>query len=366
MKVLHIYKTYYPEDFTGIPRVIHSIAEGTASIGVESHVFALTKGAASPEPVMIDSHFVHQVKRDFQIASTDFAFGAISRFRKLASDFDILHYHFPWPTGDLLHVLAGGGRPVLVTYHSDIVRQQCLAAAYAPLRDLFLCRMNCIVATSPNYVQTSPILQRFRQKVEIVPIGIAPRPSLDAQRLEHWRRSIGSGFFLFVGSGRYYKGLDFLIQAAIRSNLPAVIVGEADDELRARLPPNAVAVGRVSDADKEVLLELCRAFVFPSHLRSEAFGVALLEAARAGKPLISCEIGTGTTFVNVDGETGIAVAPRDAGSLAEAMMRLARRPMEAERLGALAQRRFERLFTRDKMARSYKAIYDRILEAPIP
>lgn len=357
MKVLHIYKTYFPEDFTGIPRVIHAIAEGTASLGVESHVFALTKGIASAEPVPVDSHVVHQVRRDFQVASTDFAFGAFSRFRKLASEFDILHYHFPWPTGDFLHLLAAPDRPAIVTYHSDVVRQKWLSAVYAPMRDIFLSRMDRIVATSPNYAASSPVLQRFRDKVQIIPIGIGPRPCVDVDRLEHWRRTFGEEFFLFVGSDRYYKGLDFLIEAATMTQLPVVIVGEVDEGLVARLPPNAVAVGRVSDPDKEALLDLCLAFVFPSHLRSEAFGVALLEAARAGKPMISCEIGTGTSFVNVDGQTGLVVPPRDASSLISAMWALAHDRDDVARMGANAHERFEAHFTQREMARSYDRIY---------
>lgn len=357
MKVLHVYKTYFPEDFTGVPRVIHAIAEGTASLGVESHVFALTKGMASAEPIPIDSHVVHQVRRDFQFASTDFAFGAISRFRKLAAEFDILHYHFPWPTGDLLHLLAAPHRPAIVTYHSDVVRQKWLSAVYAPMRDLFLSRIDRIVATSPNYAASSAVLQRFRDKVEVIPIGIGPRPVVNIGRLAHWHRLVGSGFFLFVGSSRYYKGLNFLVEAASITQLPVVIVGEDGASLGKQLPRNTIAVGRVTDEDKEALLELCLAFVFPSHVRSEAFGVALLEAARAGKPMISCEIGTGTSFVNSADETGLVIPARDARRLAAAMNACASKQVDLARFGSKAQERFGEFFTRERMSESYKNLY---------
>lgn len=361
MKVLHIYKTYFPENFTGVPRVIHAIAEGTAELGVESHVFALTEGPAAMGPVPVDSHLVHQVQRDFQVASTDFAFGAFRRFRELAPQFDILHYHFPWPTGDLVHLLAAPDRPAIVTYHSDVVRQKWLSAIYSPLRDQFLSRMNRIVATSPNYAATSPALQRFREKVNIIPIGIGPRPSLDIDRLTHWRSVVGSGFFLFVGSSRYYKGLDFLLEAAAMTQLPVVIAGEDEASLGAPLPNNVTAVGRVTDEDKEALLELCLAFVFPSHLRSEAFGVALLEAARAGKPLISCEIGTGTSFVNAAGKTGLVVPAQSSLRLAEAMEGCAVGDVDLARFGVTAQARFRELFTQERMSSSYRNLYNSLV-----
>ncbi|WP_375450218.1 glycosyltransferase [uncultured Devosia sp.] len=141
------------------------------------------------------------------------------------------------------------------------------------------------------------------------------------------------------------------------SGLPVVIAGEADDLQRAKLPANVVATGRVSDEDKEALLDLCRAFVFPSHLRSEAFGVALLEAARSGKPMISCEIGTGTTYVNVDGETGIVVPPQNPSRLAQAMQNLAGNAETAANFGRAAQERYKNLFTQEQMAAAYADLY---------
>src|SRR5690606_23534758 len=78
-------------------------------------------------------------------------------------------------------------------------------------------------------------------------------------------------------------------------------------------------LGQLSEEDKTVLLMLCYAFVFPSHLRSEAFGLSLLEAAMFGKPMISCEIGTGTSYINYMNNTGYVVPPADSLALANAM-----------------------------------------------
>src|SRR5690606_19545518 len=116
--------------------------------------------------------------------------------------------------------------------------------------------------------------------------------------IEAWRERLGGEFFLFVGALRYYKGLKFLVEAARQTGLPVVLAGQGQLEPGLELPANVTLLGAVSEADKAALLALCRAFVFPSHLRSEAFGVALLEAAFAGVAMISCEIGTGTSYVN--------------------------------------------------------------------
>jgi rhamnosyl/mannosyltransferase len=120
----------------------------------------------------------------------------------------------------------------------------------------------------------------------------------------------------------------------------------------------------ISDEDKVALIKLCFAFEFPSHLRSEAFGVSLLEGAMFGKPLISSEIGTGTTFVNIHGETGIVVPPNDADAFRRAMIFLTENPADARRMGENAERRYERLFKAEQMVSKHIDLYYRLLTDP--
>lgn len=362
MRVLHVFKTYLPDSFTGIERVIWEVAEGTSRLGVRNHVFYLS--ATVPErPLRIDHHWAHPAKRDLDIASTPLSACAVPGFRKLANAVDIVHYHFPWPMMDVLHLAGRIRTPSVVTYHSDIVRQKTLLRLYGPLMHWFLRRMDRIVATSPNYIESSPVLARYRDKTVAVPIGLdpsrwnAPAPA----RLEEWRRKLPPRFFLFLGELRYYKGLPFLIEAARRTGIPVVVAGGGSLDTD-ELPENITLTGRVSDDDKGALLALCDAFVFPSYMRSEAFGIALLEAAFAGKALISCEIGTGTTYINRDGETGIAIPPADADALSEAMQTLWNDPDLSRRMGEAARARAYRLFLADDMVQAYHAIYEDVLE----
>jgi rhamnosyl/mannosyltransferase len=123
-------------------------------------------------------------------------------------------------------------------------------------------------------------------------------------------------------------------------------------------------VGPVGDDDKVALLTLCHALTFPSHLRSEAFGISLLEGAMFGKPLISTEIGTGTSYVNVNRETGLVVPPSDAIALREAMEKLWNNDRLAAALGVNARARFNKNFTAEKMVDGYVDLYKRLV-API-
>ena len=124
---------------------------------------------------------------------------------------------------------------------------------------------------------------------------------------------------------------------------------------------NVSFTGHVPEQDKVALFSLCRGFVFPSNLRSEAFGIALLEAAMNGKPMISCEIGTGTSFVNVHQQTGFVVPPGDPVGLREAMLALRDDSELARAMGVRALHRYREYFTADSMVESYVSQYSELV-----
>lgn len=374
MRVLHFYRTY-SQSYGGIEQVIYQLCVGATRRGIETEVLTLSRDMARTESeVVIDGHRVIRAQLDFEIASTGFSRGVFGKFRELAAQADIIHYHFPWPFMDVVHFATGVSRmnkPTVVTYHSDIVRQKLLLQFYRPLMHRFLGSVDRIVASSPNYLATSSVLERFRDKVVVIPYGLDRSshsyPAPGAELLAGWRQRLGDRFFLFVGVLRYYKGLHILLDAARHSEYPIVIVGagpieaELKEHARRNDLHNVVFLGALPDADKAALLTLCHAIVFPSHLRSEAFGISLLEGAMYGKPMISSEIGTGTSFINIDGETGRVVPPGDPAAFRQAMDDLWHHPDEAAEMGRRAAARYEALFTADRMAEAYVKLYRELL-----
>lgn len=364
IKVLHFFKTYYPETMGGIEQVIFQLAEGGISHGIHSEVLYLSRrGGARRE--MFANHLTHRSKLDVELASTGFSLSAVKDFAELAEQADLIHYHFPWPYMDLVHFASRVRKPTVVSYHSDIVKQKILLQLYRPLMHRFLGSVDRIVAASPNYVATSPVLGRYMEKVSVIPYGLdrATYPVPSAEKLAYWRTRLGERFFLFVGAMRYYKGLSFLLQAAQGSAIPVAIVGSGllEAELRGQAErlglSNVHFLGSLPDEDKAALLSLCYAVVSPAHLRSEAFGVSLLEGAMYGKPMISCEIGTGTTYINIAGETGLVVPPGDPAALRKAMRTLWEHPEQAEAMGRRAALRADALFSADAMVAGYAHLY---------
>jgi len=377
MRILHFYKTSFPDTIGGVEQVINQIARGANKFGVKTDVLSLTADRIAPT-LEIDGYLAHRARLDLQIASTGFSLSAFKRFALLAKQADVVHYHFPWPFMDVVHFATRVKKPTVVTYHSDIIRQKSLLKLYRPLQSRFLASVDRIVATSPNYLASSGVLERFAAKVDVIPIGLdkSTYSAAPAERVEYWRNQLGSKFYLFVGAIRYYKGLHILLEAAKGTTYPIVIVGAGpiERELKqqaARLElTNIHFLGHLPDTDKFALLQLCYAVVFPSHLRSEAFGVTLLEGAMYGKPLISSEIGTGTTFINTEDVTGLVVPPSEPVALRQAMTYLWDHPEVAASMGRRAEERYWRYFTADQMVKSYLKLYAGLINAagtvPVP
>ena len=366
--VVHVYRTYFPDPPGGLQEAIRQIALTTRSRGIDNTIFTLSP---QPEPHVLHRPEARVVRcRSWAApASCDIAgLAGFSRFTQLVRDADVVHYLFPWPFADVLHATVRRGPPAVLTYISDVVRQRWLGAAYAPLMWRTLRSMRAIVANCPAYARTSPVLTHpsIRDKVRIIPLGIeeSSYPQVGDERVFE-RIGVGRGeaYFLFIGMLRYYKGLHFLIDAARRVDARIVIVGTGPEgealhgHARECGAGNVVFAGHVSDAEKVALLQRCRALVLPSHLRSEAYGMVLIEAAMFGRPLVSCEIGTGTSFVNAHEQSGFVVAPCDPEALGRAMATLLADEALADRLGRGARERYERLFSGPALGSAYADLF---------
>ncbi len=369
MKILHVYRTYFPETQGGLEETIRQICLNSGEYGFTHRIFTLAD-ITTPDRIDLTEAEVFRFPLSFEIASCGFSKSGAMAFKKIASWADLIHYHYPWPFADLLDVMFGVEKPRVVTYHSDIVRQKGLGRLYAPLRYFFLRKADRIVASSPNYYRTSAVLQAVESKVSVIPFGLDETVYPDGSFLNNTAllKEYGEGYFLFVGVLRYYKGLKYLIEAV--KNKPYVILiagsGPVEQQLKKQAEEqklsNIYFLGHISDQEKIALMLGARAIVFPSCERSEAFGITLLEGSMCSKALITAEIGTGTSYINLDGVTGIIVSPKDSLSLAEALDKLYNDPSLADRMGKNARMRFLAEFTGDRMGKRYADLYREILD----
>ncbi|MCR9260192.1 MAG: glycosyltransferase [Pseudomonadaceae bacterium] len=367
MNILHVYRTYFPDTQGGLEETIRQICSAASVYGVTSTVLATSENP-DPEEIQLPEAKVVRVKRHLEIASCSIAFGAGKTFAKLCEEADVVHYHFPWPFVDYLHLTNRPSKPAIVTYHSDIVRQRFLGALYKPVMSRFLKSVDRIICTSPNYFATSDVLSQFEEKVDVIPIGLDEQtyPKPTDKTVAETEQEFGKDFFLFVGVLRYYKGLHILLDAMKKAPYKVVIAGSGPTEMELKQHAkdlqlnNVIFAGHVSDEKKMALFQLCRGTVFPSYMRSEAFGVTLLEGAMSGKPLISTEVGSGTSHINTDSDTGFVVPPGSPKALRKAMDQLHDRPDMSALMGRKARDRYKRLFTGQVMAARYAEIYSEL------
>jgi glycosyltransferase involved in cell wall biosynthesis len=372
-KILHVYRTYFPDPQGGLQEAIRQIARATQAAGHEPRVFALSP---KPWPARLDCEGIVVTRARSWAAPASCDLGGLGAFRTFAMEArwaDVIHYHFPWPFADALDAVVGPDRAKVMTYHSDVVRQRILKTAYGPLMHRTLGAMDAIVATSPAYAGTSPVLanSRFSARVRVIPLGIEERTypaNADTSIFSVLGLDPDAPYFLFVGVLRYYKGLRFLVEAARQVNAPIVIAGSGPEALPLQERAaslglrNVIFAGQVSDAQKVALLERCRALVLPSHLRSEAFGMVLIEASMYRRSMISCEVGSGTSYANVDGETGFVLPPENPEALASAMNVLLEDDVLADKFGRAARRRYEALFSGPALGKAYTQLYQDVLK----
>ena len=373
MKALHLYRTYYPDPPGGLQEAIRQISLATTKQSIENRIFTLSP-TPTPKEITRPEGLVLRERSWAAPASCDLGgYAAFRHFASMADWADVLHFHFPWPFADLLNIFGHKRKPAVMTYHSDIVRQRLLKRVYGPLMHRTFASMSAIVATSPAYAATSPTLTdvRYVRRLRMIPLGIGEESYPehgDDQIFQRLSLEINAPYFLFVGVLRYYKGLHFLVEAAKKVNAQIVIAGTGPEEqsLKSQVATlgltNVIFAGQISNAEKVELLKGCQALVLPSHVRSEAFGMVLIEAAMYGRPMVSCEVGSGTSFANSDGETGFVVPPADPDALGKAMNSLLQNKAMANRFGINARQRYENLLSGEALGKAYTALYNDVLD----
>ena len=327
MWILHVYKDF-PPVLGGIEQHLKLVAERQVRRGHRVTVLVTGRGVAT---TVAEEEGVEVVRagRIATLASTPLSPALFWRLSSLRPD--VTHLHFPHPPGEVAQLALGRSRSTVLTYHSDIVRQRRLKALYRPLMMRVLARVDRIMPTSPAYVASSPVLAKFEEKCHVVPLGIDTSrfAAPDRSHAEEIRGRFAAPLVLFVGRLRYYKALQVLIEAMERVDATLIVVGRGVMEQTWRkLARRSAArdrihfLGDVSERDLPAIYAAAEVFVLPSNQRSEAYGIAQIEAMASGVPVISTRLGTGTSFVNLDGKTGLVIPPGDAGTLATALGRL--------------------------------------------
>jgi glycosyltransferase involved in cell wall biosynthesis len=365
LKVLHIYKNYFPT-LGGTENYVRLLAEDQARNGMDVTVIVASQSAKTSQEQLGEVRVI-RTGSIATVARTPLSISMCKWVRKL--EVDITHLHFPYPAGEMAYLAFGRSRKMVITYHADIVKQVFLLRVYTPVLRRLLRTADGIIATSPNYIATSPFLSAVKDKCTVVPLGIdvAKFQRADPDVVRHIREKYRRPILLFVGRLRYFKGLRYLISAMLEIDSTLLVIGTGPEERSLKrqtvdlgLQRKVIFLGDVCDDVLPSYYHGCDLFVLPSSHRTEAFGTVLLEAMAAGRPVISTELGTGTSYANVHGVTGLVVPPRDSSALAYSIRALLEDDDRMVRFGVHALERAS-LFPKELLTEAVRSLYDAIL-----
>ena len=365
MKILQVNKLYPPVT-GGIEQHVKQLAEGWTAHG-ESRVLVVRDGVGFGDEKIENGVTVRRA-------------GSMGRFRSMpisltfwywlwreSARADVVHLHFPFPLAAFSWWLVRPRKPLIVTWHSAVVRQRILGRLVQPFVRYTLRCAEKIIVTFPQAPEVFEELREWRDKCRTIPLGIDSAwwstPPLPAAARP------SEPLFVYAGRLVYYKGLPVLIDAMAQLRTGVLWIVGAGPLRRSleRLAREKKCAERVlfkeapTDGSFRAYLHAADAVVLASTHSSEVFGLVQLEAMAMGKPLINTALPTGVPWVARDGEEAITVPPGDSAALARAMERLADDASLRECLGAAGKRRVEELFTLDRMRTACYALYKTLL-----
>jgi phosphatidylinositol alpha-mannosyltransferase len=325
----------------GVNTVIRAQAHALRRLGHEVCVFGATSAPLHDGDVSLGSCV------SIVVGDTETGFGIDPRswwtVKRLLRDrrFDVIHMHEPLMPLPSWFVLRQADVPVVATFHTHREQGHRWYPKYKWLFDPLMARVHVRLAGSDAAKRT--VAAHFSGDYEIVPNSIdvarfaAPAPRPDSMPAD--RRHV-----LYVGRIEPRKGVDRLVRAMapVRDRIAGirlVIVGDGPDRpavesLARELGVSVVFAGRVSDGDLPAYYQAADVVCSPA-LGDESFGLVLLEAMAAGRPIVATNIAGYAELLGPAHCARLAAAD-DPASLAGELCAVLEHPELARTLGEQA------------------------------
>lgn len=369
MKVLHVGK-FYPPVSGGMERMLQLLCEGERAVAESRVLVANTVGWRTVRE-SLNGVPITRVGSVGRVGAVQVC--PMFPFWLAVAQKDVMVIHEPNPIALASYVLVRPRAPLVVWFHSEVIRPRWrYALIYRPFLRFALKRAARIVVSSPALANQAAALREFRAKCVVIPFGLdaarlEPAPDT-APEAEAIRQRYQRPIVLFVGRMVDYKGVDVLLRALVGLEATTLLVGDgprraALEELAGDLGlgGRAVFLGEVDDRRMSALYQACDLFVLPSVTRAEAFGLVQLEAMAAGKPVVSTAVPTGVPWVNQHGRTGLVVRPGEVPALRDAIARLLKDSDLRSRMGREGRSRVATEFTIARMVAQTTALYRQVL-----
>jgi glycosyltransferase involved in cell wall biosynthesis len=375
MKIVQTNKAYYPK-IGGIETTVRDLSEGfVKNFGADVNVLTCSEVVRR----RTFKNLINGVKVEYTPTYGFFASLPLSPgYFKSINEYsgDILHIHEPFPLADisllLFSKLKNNFSKVVVSWHSDIIRQKWALGFYGKYIFKFLGMVDKIIVSNPNLIKNSDFLPLYARKIEVVSTGVDISWTDSCQEStklsEKIRTSNRQPIVLFVGRLVYYKGLEYLIDSInMIPDVSLIIIGSGPLKEKIvnkinemNLSSRVKILPEVEEKKLHSYYKACDLFVLPSVEKSETYGLVQIEAMACGKPVICTELGTGTTYINANNITGLVVPPRDSKQLAEAINKLVNNEEMRKTFGKQGREKVLKELTAEKMVQKTYQVYQEL------
>ena len=368
IRILEVSKAYCGH-IGGIETLIQQYSERLSEYdGIEVKVLVCRDGKGGTIYEYINGIDVTRAGGYGTFFSCPLSLSFVKLFRKMSENADVIHIHFPFPLADPALLLSGFRGKVILSWHSDIVRQKKLMLFYKPFMNYLLDRADVILTATKGHVIYSDCLKKYRRKCRILPYGINCSNYVSDGKTVLKCSYENSVKLFFTGRLVYYKGVDVLLKAFEKVlerniNCELFIAGEGvlGNSLKDYTYSHGISdrvhfLGFLSESDLKSAYNNCDIFVLPSTEKSEAFGIVQIEAMACGKPVINTSLPSGVPYVSRNGVTGITVKPKNAEQLADAVEKLCTDEKLRKNYGRNAVKRVNRYFSEDKTIKKLHSI----------
>ena len=402
------------EEASGQSIYVRQIGEALAKLGWQVDLF--TRKAHLDDPTIVQ-HSPHCrtirlvagpqdfVPRDHLLQHLPEFVESFKAFQsKDGANYPLIHTNY-WLSGWVgLQLKQDRNIQMLHTYHSlgavkyrAMLDRPAIANTRLATERQILEEANCVVATSPQELETLQALVSGQGSVEVVPCGTDIDPVQTLPKTEA-RAKLGFApheqIILYVGRFDTRKGIETLVQAF--AQLKGKVGGQTAEGEPARLQPvlsshaRLVLVGGAEidpadQAERQRIEQLVQALglnehtqfvgqvehhlvplyytaadvcVIPSHY--EPFGLVAVEAMACGTPVVASDVG-GLKFTVIPEETGLLVPPQNVAGFADAIARILNDELWAGKLRRQASLRVQQNFSWTGVAARLSDLYRRLL-----
>lgn len=360
LRVIHLAK-YYPPYRGGIETHVQTLARTQSQLGLDVYVICINcfdklgnLSAKTQTSYEKDEQVnIIRIGRITSIARFDICLNIAQELSSLIDHPNtIVHLHTPNPT--MLLALATLFQPVnlVITHHSDVIKQKVLKYLLRPFETLVYGRSHKILTTSSQYIEGSRFLHLYRDKLSYLPLSLEQSsyryPSSDAIAFTNeLKQTYSDPIWLAVGRLVYYKAIHIAIEALKYTSGTLLIIGVGSLEYELKrlaqkfgVENRVIWLGSVSQDKLIGAYYAATALWFPSNLRSEGFGMVQIEAMASGCPVINADIPcSGVPWVSRHEQEGLTVPVNDPIALAKAANRLLEEPALREKFSIASRDR---------------------------